>query len=33
VAFEHSAGKLENGLLTLSAEEARAFTVFIGLIK
>ena len=33
VTFEHSAGKLENGLLSLSAEEARAFTVFIGLIK
>ncbi len=33
VTFDHSAGKLENGLLTLSAEEARAFTVFIGLIK
>ena len=33
VAFEHSAGKLKDGLLALTAGEAASFTVSIGLIK
>jgi len=33
VAFEHSAGKLKDGLLALTAGEAATFTVSIGLIK
>ena len=33
VAFEHSAGKLKDGVLTLTGKEAAAFTVSIGLIK
>ena len=33
VAFEHSAGKLKDGLLVLTAGESASFTVSIGLIK
>ena len=33
VAFEHSAGKLKDGVLTLTGKEAAAFKVSIGLIK